>query len=1544
MRMGIFKKWVSSILAATMILSTAAGVASAAPGAAWQGAAYFQGTDNVGKNGQGGPDGDIDYRLANTNGKHPIEFNVNVPADAPDINGADVHSVALLVRANDVDEEDGEYDQVYFGVAEPGMSPVVRKIGNLTGNNGVWNTTVFYLDPDMVRKGTNYVEITISDKTRPNYNTWEVQIDWGQIVLNGGPKDLVEIQDTPTVSTPIGNANFREINFNAIPTEAGKGGTYIAEINLLDPQGNNIGTIYQDVVIGPNDTSVPVTALFNNGGHYGDGASPGTYVPNPIQAGVTYTANVMLFERGELVSGEYLPGKVQDIWASNTPPMVKEIVKEEVLQGVDILFSEADFTNKFINLNGETDTMSKVRLTSLPASSVGSFYLDGTLKSAVGGVIEIDRADLDKLVFRPHPSFSGEVAFQWDGEDGAMYALSTAAVKLTVAVPPAVESVKLKDTDPYKIHVKFDEPINLSVGASVYGGFSVRVDGGNPRDLTVTGVTYGEDDNSVILILDQPVEPGDIAYVSYDSVPGSITDKVNIPAVLFVDMPVTRVSQPLEGWVGSRAVTDTGDIFLAPGDPLRISANSALSADRVTATLFRGQAGLEKEVELTLVSTQAGYKVWEYVHYRVADEAVTGAYTAEFASFAGGSPLPAEEVSRLANNMFNVVSSINLKGTITDAGNAAPIEGAKVTLYDAAGSTVIKDAGGSPFTTVTDASGNYSFSNIPTGNVLIVVEDEQYATKKKVIRPLPTQLGQTDIVQDLELAPFSIILTANPNTIVGDGVASSILTAVILDQNGQPAANTEVVFSAPAGTFENGYVDNGLNKVKVTTDANGKATVKYISENIDGILSQDIPIIAEVDDTAKGLHGKEQIMITFHPAVINGVITNTKDGISTPAVGAVVKITKDFDGDGIIDFSGEALTDANGHYSIAVPRGGAGIVYDVAITKPVMTNNGEVDVTFTQKAPVLQEVVGLPGEEFDSSKTITGIVGIQSPEDSNKLKMFNSATPEGIATLGKLKVYLKEVGGDYIEDGAGNPKAFSLNSDGVFNADGVDANKAYEVEIKYVISETGKPDKEIVLNKKSDGSLPTVTINADGELSIAELLVDPYGTITDGNTNAVITGAEVTLYYADTARNKTNGRTPGTKVVLPEIAGFDPNDNASPVQLSDAFGLYAYMVFPEADYYLVVTKSGYNSYTSVTIPVEFDIVRHDVKLYKPSSSGGGGSVPVQQNLGLNLSVDKSLVEEGGQSTITVDYKNESSMSLASGDITITLPEGAVVIDANGGKVDGNKITWTVKDLAAKQTGDFKIVVKWPQLDKKDASFDITGEFAVTGNSANLAAAKAATKVQVFSKRFEKLSHQRYIFGYPDGQFKAERSLTRAELAAIVARLTENNEIQTSLSFSDVPSDFWAANYIKIVTKHGYFSGFADGTFRPDEKVTRGELASVMARFLKLNISKSGELHFNDVEGHWAADAIEELYRSKFVTGYPDGSYKPKSHIIRSEAVTLINRMLYRGPLQGLKQMFPDMPASHWAFGQVQEATQSHEADRNSDGSETWVQNISDTVK
>ncbi|GAA0133472.1 hypothetical protein YSY43_03120 [Paenibacillus sp. YSY-4.3] len=276
-------------------------------------------------------------------------------------------------------------------------------------------------------------------------------------------------------------------------------------------------------------------------------------------------------------------------------------------------------------------------------------------------------------------------------------------------------------------------------------------------------------------------------------------------------------------------------------------------------------------------------------------------------------------------------------------------------------------------------------------------------------------------------------------------------------------------------------------------------------------------------------------------------------------------------------------TNDKGEYSIPAQ---ADTDYTITYTKLYQVGRMDVPVEFTQKANVDSSVTD---ETVPADITAVGIILFKQLDGTTEL--FNDSFTSN------MYIYLKDKDGNYIKEN-GHPKAFPMASNGTFSVEGLSEQK-YTMEVRYK-AEIG----EELLFK-----VMQLNVKANGELNISEELVDPYGTVYDETTGDAITGkkidgAKVTLYYADTQRNRDNGRIPDTKVTLPPVPNFPPHDNESPEQDSDANGFYAYMVFPEADYYLIVTKDGYETHRSDTISVDFDIVKYDVPM-KPIRSGGG---------------------------------------------------------------------------------------------------------------------------------------------------------------------------------------------------------------------------------------------------------------------------------------------------------------------------------------------------
>ncbi|WP_336790231.1 Ig-like domain-containing protein [Paenibacillus sp. MMO-177] len=1097
--------------------------------------------------------------------------------------------------------------------------------------------------------------------------------------------------------------------------------------------------------------------------------------------------------------------------------------------------------------------------------------------------------------YTPHPNFNGKDSFTFKANDGTADS-EPATVEITVTAvndaPTASDDSKVVDS-----------------GSSVTYSFKANdVDGDTLTFTVVTPPAHG----TVVINNDGTYTyTPDAAYSSTDS----FTFKANDGELNSNTATITLAIRLLDGWVGDRPVTDTSEWTVAPNKPLKISAITEVTATAVTATFdFDGpDSGTDNDsVTLALANGDTyhtdGFKKWENVQYRLPSEVTSGAHSVTFASSKGNEGLPAEAASKLHNNNFTVIRTVSVDGTVKDRNTQAPIEGAKVTLYDPTGTNKVAN-------TTTDASGYYKFPNVRTEHYLIVVEKQGYASRNQVINALPGLATETTIHQNFELVKYILKLSANPSSIVGDGHTVSKLTAILTDIDGKPLKDVNITFSASLGTFLGG-------SPTAVTDAAGKATIQYQSSKIEGILSQSVPVTATANDVERSIYAQEQIIITFEPASVTGVVATTDNGTRTIVAGAVVKITKDFDGDGIIDFAAEAITDTDGKYSIAVPRGDER--YDIEVIKTVQVGGQTKEVSFKQTVEV-GAVSGNPGEVFESTKTITGLLTQKLPTGQNDMleeDFMNQVTVKLIGPAPYHKEYTAPL------------------KDGVFNIPGLELNTEYQIAIIFKVPDAEHGGyKDIIINAlDNNGTLPTIKLAADGEMNILNELIDPYGDITDINTHAAIDGATVKLYYANTPRNIANGITPGTEVKLPAIVGFAPNDNANP-QTSKDGGKYAYMVYPTTDYYIVATAPGYVTYTSPTIPVEYAIVRHDIQMSKASVAPAG-----KPNVVVNVSVDKDRQEEGTAGKIKVEYLNNGTKQAAGATVTLTLPEGTTVTNADGGKAEGNKVTWNVGDLNIGDKGVRNVEVKYPSIKETELLVTISAEGKASQELLNPEAAKASVKVLLFSTGDEAVKHQRYILGFPDGKFKPSQKLTRAELAAIIARLLNGGSTTLKAEFKDVPSTQWASGYIRIVTDSGIFKGFADGTFHPNQPVTREELAAVMVRYLKLETSMPITPQFGDSEGRWSSAAIEALFRNGLTTGYPDGTFQPGKDIVRLEAVTLINRLLYRGPLTDVEPSFPDVAKSNWAFGQVEEATRSHEATRTSDGNEHFVKAMDDNVK
>ncbi|QOX62470.1 S-layer homology domain-containing protein [Anoxybacterium hadale] len=206
-------------------------------------------------------------------------------------------------------------------------------------------------------------------------------------------------------------------------------------------------------------------------------------------------------------------------------------------------------------------------------------------------------------------------------------------------------------------------------------------------------------------------------------------------------------------------------------------------------------------------------------------------------------------------------------------------------------------------------------------------------------------------------------------------------------------------------------------------------------------------------------------------------------------------------------------------------------------------------------------------------------------------------------------------------------------------------------------------------------------------------------------------------------------------------------------------------------------------------------------------------------------------------------------------------------------------------------------------------------------------------------------HRAYIYGYPDGTVKPLGVLTREEAAAIFSRLLEGCDKwaaeQKERKFSDVSPDRWSYREISELADAGFLQGYPDGSFRPENPITRAEFANIASKLsTKFDLDVPS---FPDTPNHWGADPIRTAACRGWIRSFGDGSFRPEEHLLRCEGMMLINDALDRRVNgEGLTHKvirWIDNPAHEWYYEIVQEASNSHKYERmdKTKSTERWIE-------
>ena len=283
----------------------------------------------------------------------------------------------------------------------------------------------------------------------------------------------------------------------------------------------------------------------------------------------------------------------------------------------------------------------------------------------------------------------------------------------------------------------------------------------------------------------------------------------------------------------------------------------------------------------------------------------------------------------------------------------------------------------------------------------------------------------------------------------------------------------------------------------------------------------------------------------------------------------------------------------------------------------------------------------------------------------------------------------------------------------------------------------------------------------------------------------------------------------------------------------------------------------------------------------------------------------------------------------------------LVIDPNGGTAKLNNTSFSTRQA-------FYINDDYTLSDAARTGYTFYGWYLTrSGNTYTFTAMWSKTTSTV-PYMLNGVDHYAYIKGYPNGTFKPNTTITRAEAASIFYRLltdtTRKTYTTTYNTFKDVPAKAWYNTAVSTMAKLGIVNGDANGYFRPSDPITRAEIAAMIARCDGSYYSGS-YTNFSDVKGHWAANYIARAYELGWINGYGT-TYAPDKYISRAETVAILNRVLNRAPqyggdlLNGLNT-FSDVSVTAWYYLDVEEAANSHTYTRKTNDYEYWNKLIAD---
>lgn len=470
------------------------------------------------------------------------------------------------------------------------------------------------------------------------------------------------------------------------------------------------------------------------------------------------------------------------------------------------------------------------------------------------------------------------------------------------------------------------------------------------------------------------------------------------------------------------------------------------------------------------------------------------------------------------------------------------------------------------------------------------------------------------------------------------------------------------------------------------------------------------------------------------------------------------------------------------------------------------------------------------------------------------------------------------------------------------------------------------------------------------------------GTLTINKRSVTLTSASDSKVYDGTALTNDKVTVGGEGFATGEGATYNVTGTITSVGKADNTFTYTLNEGTKATNYTITKTEGKLTITEASAPTpgtfDFnDVIPDDGKVTPAITKTVKGNVGKNFKETFKVTVKGADEKSAATMSAPASYTGTAEVTYSDRkDIAFQFAENDKLTFHNAGKY-----TYTVREVPggtsrmSYDTTEYTLTIV-VALDENTNTYQVESWQFTAGNREYPAALNIVNTYRTYhpstpsKPTLNTGDHYAYVMGYPDGTVRPNGSITRAEVSAILFRLlsdkTRDEYFTTESSFTDVKAGAWYNNSIATLEKAGVIVDTAKGgAFRPNEAITRAELAAMLAQFSDAKPVKG--VKFSDVSAeHWAYEAIAIAAKMGWIEGYPDGTFRPDATITRAEMMTLVNRALERVPsdedhLLSKRVMltFPDCKSGDWFYIAVQEATNSHTYERaatEKNGDEQWT--------